>query len=225
MHRKIVLYPIWSLPMRRLLPPGLATVFLAVLMNPTPAHAKIVLITHGDTITKLGGIADNDIRMAFYENVQPIPSVGYHYSYAGVYWVDLWTWGGEYCLYTGDKQQTYEPISRDQAARFLGVTPDDLSKPFWYRFPPGLCILAGLALLLGAVTLEEKARKLRMMRLLDDGHYRGALEIVAKTPGPAGHSEAIQSLVREGIPEPEATKKLNRAIAYLAGRQQKGPTG
>ena len=60
--------------------------------------------------------------------------VGYKYGYWGVFWIDLWTHDGTYCLYEGDR---YKPIEPAEAARLLGKSEGELSKPFLYRVPLG----------------------------------------------------------------------------------------
>ena len=68
---------------------------------------------------------------------QPLPAelsglkIGYKYTYCGLFWLELWTWGGEVVLYhPGEK--AYEPIP--------SVTQEKLAakygKPFFYKFPP-----------------------------------------------------------------------------------------
>jgi len=79
--------------MNRPAPLGAAAVAaLALWLQPAAAHAKgIILITHGDTINHLGDVA-SEYRGAGL----PATTVGYKYSSFGVFWLDLWTWGGTY---------------------------------------------------------------------------------------------------------------------------------
>src|SRR5947207_2138217 len=70
-----------------------------------------VVVTWGDTIRHVGDVAAEQRP-----NVGA-GKVGHKSSYFGVFWIDLWTWGGEFCVYEGDR---YQPISRAEAARLIG---------------------------------------------------------------------------------------------------------
>src|SRR5262249_39837892 len=103
------------------------------------------------------------------------PAVGFKYSYFGVFWLDLWTWGGEYCLYEGDN---YSPIPLAMAAGLTGKSEDELTKPFLYRYPLGLLIIAGCVLVFTPMAMINKAKQRRVQRLFGDERYRSALEIM-----------------------------------------------
>ncbi len=121
---------------------GVAAVLAYLVLAPTEAGAKILLITHGDTITHLGDIGKGPPGAGAPATGQTV-GVGYKWSYGGLFWIDFWTWGGEYCLHVGDK---YEPITAEQAGILLGRTSPP-SRPFLYKFPLGLMILGGIAVL------------------------------------------------------------------------------
>jgi hypothetical protein len=115
---------------------GLILATLCTLTSIAEAQGRgFVLITHGDTISHLGEI---DSKSRAFVNGEA--KVGYKWSYGGIFWIDFWTWDGEYCLYEGDG---YEPITGEDAAKFMRqpTLPDP---PFFYRFPLGLLILGGL---------------------------------------------------------------------------------
>ena len=84
----------------------------AVLLSPSQARAGVILITHGDTISHIGEVAPE------FRSPKLPQRVGFKSSYFGVFWIDLWTWGGEFCAYEGDR---YQPISRAEAARLIGM--------------------------------------------------------------------------------------------------------
>lgn len=117
---------------------GVAVV-LGLWLAPSRAEAKgFVLITHGDSVKHLG-----DVPAAEKESVQKATgqdgvAIGYSYSYFGVFWIDLWTWHGEYCLY---KDRTVWKLERSEAAELLKVDEKKLPKPFTYSVPPGLLIV------------------------------------------------------------------------------------
>jgi hypothetical protein len=74
--------------------------------------------------------------------------VGYKYSYAGVFWLDIWTWDGEFCVYKGGglmDDTSYVSIDKATAAELMGKTEDQIGIPFVYRFPLLLLILGGVA--------------------------------------------------------------------------------
>jgi hypothetical protein len=61
--------------------------------------------------------------------------VGLKYSHFGMFFMSVWTWGGEVVLF---KDKTYEPIviSQDKAKAKYGT-------PLTYKFPPLLIIVLG----------------------------------------------------------------------------------
>lgn len=105
------------------------------------AYAKRVpkLITFGDDFYEMGDVKANaeDIGVSGVK-------VGYHCQALGLFWVNIFTWSGEYCLYKGSGLETkqYEPISQEQAAEYLGVAK--VGKPWNYSFPPGMLAIIGL---------------------------------------------------------------------------------
>jgi hypothetical protein len=119
------------------------------------ASAKgIMIITHGDTVSDLGaptGPAAKVLDLMY----GPGTRVGYKYSYGGLFWIDVWTWDGGYCLHRDNSAET---ITKEQAAEFLGTTPDKLGKPFFYRFPhvPFFLIVIGLPVLIFKVMQARK---------------------------------------------------------------------
>ncbi len=119
---------------------ALATVTLSA---PQEAEAKgIMIITHGEAVLHYADL-DADIREGLKTETGHELKVGYLYSNFGLFWLDLWTWGGEYCLYEGDDVLRVTP---EQAAEVLKTTPDKLGKPLLFTFPLGLLILFGLGL-------------------------------------------------------------------------------
>lgn len=184
--------------------PLLALVF--TLLAPARAEAKgFVLITHGDTVTKLADVPAAQQEVVR-EATRANPAVGYHYSYVGAFWVDLWTWGGEYCLFDGNRVWKLEP---EQAAQLLGVPVADLPKPLLYRFPPLLMLLLLGAAGFGAVMAAEARKKREADGLVADPRYAQAQQILVTTPTPEGAdaqqhrpqvmAEARDHLVRNGV--------------------------
>lgn len=130
--------------MRRSLSLVLPALALAtVALSAEEAQAKgIMIITHGESVLHYADL-DAAIREAMHKETGHSLQVGYLYSHFGVFWLDLWTWGGEYCLYEGDDVLRLTP---EQVAEVMNTTPDKLGKPLLYTFPLGLLILLGAGL-------------------------------------------------------------------------------
>lgn len=238
--------------MRPLLPRGLALAVAALFfLNPGRASAKLILITWGDTINHLGEI-NNPVYQKTLRNEgrAKLPAVGFKYTSFGIFWLDLWTWSGEYCLF---EDKTYQPIPASLAADLMGVPESSLSKPFLYRYPLGLLILIGIVTVGVPVAWLRGAEGRRIRRLFSDARYHQALSILADhstrrqeareqwqaavqqakerdeepppepvppQPDDGGFEEAVLHLVREGIPREEAEKNLSTMLHALAAQPQ-----
>jgi hypothetical protein len=217
--------------------------------SPSSASAKLFLITHGDTIKNLGSVNHPGMQEELRKLGKSTQSVGFKYSYFGIFWIDFWTWGGEYCLYQGNQ---YHPIPKEAAAQCLGKSVGELSTPFWYTFPPGLVIIGAIVLIAIPCVMIANAKQRRVKALFNDDRYLKAMELLtlpqvryheamtkwevesaaareASQPEPsppeppapdAGHEEAITSLVREGIPREEAEQNLQAMFEHIAQQQQ-----
>jgi hypothetical protein len=133
----------------------LLMLLVAALLWLVPARAEaggVVLITRGDTIANLGEIVSAQ-KAKIEAETAPGVKVGYVYNYFGLFWLDLWTWGGRYCVY---KDKNFWDVSPAEAASFLGTEEGKLGKPFLYRFPPLLYILGIVAIGAGVVKLRSK---------------------------------------------------------------------
>lgn len=134
-----------------------------------------ILITHGDTIAKIGDAPQEVLA------VIPNVAIGYKYSYFGIFWLDFWTWGGEYCLFEGLK---FDSLTPEQCAQLLKTNVNSLPKPWVYRIPLGLAIVLGLVAILvplGMVaSAKEKKEQARIQALFEDSRYKEAFEIFNK---------------------------------------------
>ncbi len=181
--------------------PALAgLVLLASLGVPQTAEAgKLMLITRGDQIRELTPTpgAPNLVRIDGLK-------VGYVNSYGGLFWIDFWTWCGQYCVYAADNQRECQVVPPGVAATMLGVPEDQLPTPFFYRFPLGLIVLAGLAVGFGVSTAFKKyvaAKNGKLARrLITLPLYEKAMTL------PAGERAAF--LASEGVPEKEIEANL-----------------
>jgi len=181
-------------------PALVALVLVASLGVPRTAEAgKLMLITHGDQIRELTptpGAPD----LVKVDGLK----IGYVNSYGGLFWIDFWTWGGQYCVYAAENQRECQVIPPGVAATMLGVPEDQLPTPFFYRFPLGLVILAGLGLAFGVAaafgTYSEWSERKLARRLITQPLYE---KVMTLPPG-----ERAAYLAAEGVPEKEAEANL-----------------
>lgn len=214
--------------------PRRANLLLAVLvallcLAPARAYAGgFFLVTYGDSFKYLGDVPAAQMA-AIQQATGKDPQIGYKYSYVGLFWIDVWTWGGEYCLY---KDKTYWSLDRSQAAALLGLDEAALPKPWTYRYPPGLLILGVLALLL-IVSFIQGSRNMRKADvLLADLRYKRALEMLRAGTLPEGGQwsewrkqvigQAVEYLVGEGIEEPRARADVN-LLELVHGPREPSP--
>jgi hypothetical protein len=199
-----------------------------------------VLITHGDTISHVG-----DVPAKNREPGLPSTKVGFKYSYWGIFWLDFWTWDGEYCLYQDKKFWKLTPA---EAAALLGVPESSLSKPFLWYCPLGLLIFGPLILLGIYAQIVGEKKTDPLAKLFQDTRYQKALNIMTErlkqqepaapdTPAagdgqtatpeapPAGDGQTrfqaafdagLQHLLDSGIPREEAERNLGMMVQALA---------
>jgi hypothetical protein len=223
--------------MTQLVPPRFCAWIIAgllVLTSASTAHARrgIMLITTGDAIKNVGEVADS-MKAQVAEGTGQAGNlrVGLLHSRFGIFWVDIWTWGGMYVLYD-DNDQVWE-ITREDAAELMGVEPNQVGKPIFYTIPPGLVVLG----LVGAGWMYNSRRQSKQTRLqraeLDaaaadpryqralgflDEYYRqrdAAPPVGADGPPPdqasadqAAFDRAVQMVAEQGIARDEAERRL-----------------
>ena len=103
-----------------------------------------MLITTGTGFSEIGKITPEklkEIREIQGLRGPTLDKVGWKYDYFGIFWLDIWNWGGEYCVYSGD---TYAQVNEEEAAELLGTPGKKLGKPLNYRMPYGLMLVFGL---------------------------------------------------------------------------------
>jgi hypothetical protein len=209
------------------------------LFSPSKASARgLILVTYGDSIKHLGNAAPQGQPMA------GVHQVGYKFGYFGVFWIDLWTYGGTYCVYQGKK---YNPISRGEAARLLGKNESELGAPFLYTVPLGWLILGPLIVLWIVCALLTRGNQAHPV--LNDPRYLKAVEtvseqyarqpaVVAAGPGAEGQAPTdegtrfqvafeagVQQLTEAGIPREEAERNLAYCLQVLAQASAQSPPG
>lgn len=230
----------------------LPLIFLAgVFLFPSSAEARrrgIFFINTGDTVKEVGKVKAEfgpEIKQAV--GASEVPTVGYLHNRFGLFWLDVWTWDGKYCLYT-DADNTYWEIEKAQAAELMGVAESDVSKPLFYTVPPGLVILCMLVVVFAVVKMRElkqtREHQERFRAVAEDKRYQEALKIIqermhpedaadetgdeSEEPYPASqgvdyetaHAEAVQHLVDNGEDREEAEANLNMLVAAVVASNE-----
>jgi hypothetical protein len=121
--------------------------FVALLLGAGEAQARrgITIINTGSTHSELGSIQKDklspEVRMAVER--EHYDTVGYQYERFGIFWLDIWNWGGQYIAYNKVSEDG-EVVPPEQAAVLLAVEERKLPKPLNYRMPFGLLVIVGL---------------------------------------------------------------------------------
>lgn len=209
-------------------------------LSPAEAEAGgVILITSGNTIKHVADVGEemkSVIREVTGTSVDY--KVGYLHERIGVFWIDLWTWGGEYVLYDESEQDLWS-LDDEETAAIMGVEPADLPKPLFYSFPPGLVALGAIgAVCLGMQSRTGKATLLEneaVEALLSDERYEKALtellehhsqkQLAASEEAASGvasqqafeddrvvFDRAVSKLVEQGIPYNDAYCNLNQLL-------------
>ena len=119
---------------------SLIFVILLEFVLPDKVEAQC-LGTWGETVFNVGTISAKENQNK--ENYM----VGYKFSYAGLFWIDLWTWGGEYCVYEHTLWSGYKVkkiINKTDAAMLMGKNESDIKPPLLFRWPLGLVLSVSL---------------------------------------------------------------------------------
>jgi len=123
-------------PLIRACVPLLTLVTTVVLASPAYADAFIVY-SYGDVLWPIGDIADDQIDRVS-DEIGSDASVGFIFTAFSIFWLNVWTWDGRFCLF---KDESYWEVSPERAATLLGQQPGELREPFLYTFPLGLLVL------------------------------------------------------------------------------------
>jgi hypothetical protein len=131
--------------------------FLLVLVPEGRAQAGrgIVLITSGDSITKVADLAPEPAK-AIEAEIGPGVAVGYKYEQFGLFFVEIWSWDGKYVLYRGDEFWDVDEATVAEAAGVASVSA--LGKPFTYTVPPGLIVIGVLVVAFVAFSLLTRGK-------------------------------------------------------------------
>lgn len=166
----------------------------------------------------------------------PDVKVGYVHERFGLFWLDIFCWDGSYAVYSEDATSiNAEPISAEQAASALGISPDELSPPLSYTLPPGMFVFPILGCVSAFVAIrnhnEDVEAAAALEDITEDLRYQEALRIVgermaerddpataATAPADGGMAEGVEYLVQHGIPREAAEENLEWLVnAILQG--------
>lgn len=115
---------------------ALAAMCIANCASKAQARKGPMIINHGDKVFEIAEAEEGSMaKLTFSDAV-----VGYHCQHFGVLWLPLWTWDGEFCVYS-EEGESYKPLPPEEIAAVTGVPVEKIKKPFFYTFPLGLVIL------------------------------------------------------------------------------------
>ncbi len=202
---------------------ALATLLLLAL---GPARATACVTIAGETIVHVGD-GGHEAWM-----IGQSQDVGYKYEYVAVLCMDLWSWGGTYCVYQRFDNK-YWPITTAEAARLLKKPEAEMQPPWRYRYPLGLFVF-GPIFLLAAVgwVLSERTRQAAedATKLTEDPRYReaGAIALAGDVAAEAAFENGVQHLVGTGMDRASAERHLKvlvRSAVTCPGCGRRYPAG
>lgn len=131
--------------------PILIAVIVFLLPSETQARARIpLLITYGEKMTPIADVPnDAPVKVEY-----PDAAVGYRYDHVGIFWMELWTWNGEFCVYSDDKSTAIIGMP-EEISLATGIPESKITKPFFYSCPPLLGTIVLLGVLAGLVKIME----------------------------------------------------------------------
>ena len=213
---------------------GCVVLVVTACLASTDAEARrgIVLINHGDAIKEIGSVSDEH-RQAIIDEIGVTPQVGFIHQRFGLFYLDLWTWDGRYCMFSGEQ---YWELNPEQAAELLGLSVADLQTPLLYRMPPGLGIAVLVVAIFAAVKIRERSKMKQLRGLFDDARYQRALDFIKKRTEASpdttdeepvasdafqkGVDDAVAYLTGEGVSDSEARANLQSMMQVIAAAQQ-----
>lgn len=132
--------------------PFLALLAAFVFVSARPAEARggipIFWSSGSEKIVKAADFPDTGM---FKSDDGELLDPGYKFKQVQLFWIPLWNYGGEWCLYVG-KDDAYQEMSKpmlDSIAKSVNITlPESPSLGFWNAF--GGKLLVGLLVVGGA---------------------------------------------------------------------------
>ena len=86
------------------------------LLFPSRAEAGLIVYHSGEKIKEIGEVTEEHQEGIKTEFGGPV-TVGFIHQAFGLFWLDIWTWDGRFCLYRDDQ---YSEIDGKQAAVLHG---------------------------------------------------------------------------------------------------------
>ena len=117
--------------------------FVVVLLLFSPQLEAKLLITYGDDIVKVAELPADMKQQASVADM----CIAYKYGQFGLFWMQIWTWSGEFCLYS-ESQNTYWTLEEKQIKMLNEAVPGGLKVPSSYSYPPGLFVVIALVAIL-----------------------------------------------------------------------------
>ncbi|MAT14287.1 MAG: hypothetical protein CMJ46_03360 [Planctomyces sp.] len=165
-----------------------------------------LILQRGENVVTITQLPET--RMAMNEDGELIPmTVGYHYEYFSVLWMDVWTWNGQYVLAVGD---TYA-IAPGNIEMFLTEEQnEELSVPWRYRFPLGLVVfsIGVVALLVKAVRFEASTTT-RGRELLKNPRYAEVIDRMKEEQVELENWAVEQQRLQDSGESPQATEAIH----------------
>ena len=120
----------------------LLVVFLALSPSPAEAQRGFLFVTHGEDYAVLESeLPDLPGRV-----------LAFRHSYFGLFWMNLWTWGGEFIVCvplseTSGRCRSAQSQDPAEIADALGLDRNSVAKPFFYSYPPLLMLVLAFSVL------------------------------------------------------------------------------
>ena len=77
----------------------------------------------------------------------------FRYNYFGLFWMNLWTWGGKFYVCSPSRCVSTESQDPAEIAGDFGLDVGYVSKPWFYSYPPLLMLFLTILVLMAVFTL------------------------------------------------------------------------
>lgn len=179
------------------------------------AHGHI-LITWGSTGSALAPIP-LDQREAIATGTAPDVEFGYCFEHFGAFYLDLWSYGGRYCLFN---DKLHWPLTDAEVVEIMGAPPASFGKPWRYRLPPLLVVLLLWFALMIAESVRGDREQQELAALLAEPIYQFAVGLMQRANEErrtaAGEGEVRAYLHGVGVDQAAAAKHAKLIRKYYA---------
>lgn len=179
----------------RSIPATLLLVVLILLTLTPEAQARRrlpLLITTGEKVLEIADIPEDSPAKKKFSDAK----IGYRCEHVGLFRMALWTWDGEFCIYS-DEENTLVVETPSAISAVTGVRESEIKKPFSYTFPPLLIIVVAILALGLFVKIGEARSEAR--------RHRASLQ----------RTVSLRHLVDGGIPLPSRTAPAESELAAI----------